>query len=227
MSSPSNQASSAPRRADERKTLPGLAHEPGPQRETAGLVRAGASGDGSHEVVDLLCAERRPCEAHAQADVLLELPAPSLERAPQELGHAGIAFDPTHLHRVLDPDLGLGRDVGDGGLHDGFLPERGQDLGDVAQEGAARAEHQDPVTAQAGVVVEEEGRTVEPDRGLPRTGATLHGEQLVEGGTDDLVLLGLDGRDDVEHLAGAGPLELGQQGVPTAQAGGAGVRRRR
>ena len=54
-------------------------------------------------------------------------------------------------------------------------------------------------------------------------GPALDGEQLVERGTDDLVLLGLDGGDDVEHLAGAGPLELGQQRVAAAQPGGRGV----
>ena len=161
-------------------------------------------------------------EAHAEADVVLEHPAPSLEGVAQQLGHAGVPFDPTHLHRVLDTDLGLGGDVRDGGLHHGLLPERGQDLCDVAQEGAARTEHEDSVTAQVGVVVEEKGGTVESDRRLAGAGAALHGEQLVDGGTDDLVLLGLDGRDDVEHLAGPGPLELGQQRVSAPQAGGAG-----
>ena len=63
------------------------------------------------------------------------------------------------------------------------------------------------------MVVEEEGGPVEPDRRLAGARAALHGQQLVEWGADDLVLLRLDGGDDVEHLAGAGPLELGQQGI--------------
>ena len=58
---------------------------------------------------------------------------------------------------------------------------------------------------------------------MPVPGPTLHGQQLVERGADDLVLLGLDGGDDVEHLAGAGPLELGQQGIAPAQPGGPGI----
>jgi hypothetical protein len=37
------------------------------------------------------------------------------------------------------------------------------------------------------------------------------------GGPDDLVLLGLDGGHDVQHLAGPGPLELGQQGISSPQ----------
>ena len=73
------------------------------------------------------------------------------------------------------------------------------------------------------MVVEQEGGPVESDRRLAGSRPTLHGQELVEGGADDLVLLGLDGGDDVEHLARAGPLELGQQGVAAAEPGGAGV----
>ena len=57
---------------------------------------------------------------------------------------------------------------------------------------------------------------------MPGARAALHGEQLVERRADDLVLLGLDGGDDVEHLAGTGPLELGQEGIAAPQPGGAG-----
>ncbi len=64
---------------------------------------------------------------------------------------------------------------------------------------------------------------MEPDRCLAGARSALHGEQLVERGTDDIVLLGLDGGDDVEHLAGAGALELGQQGIPASQARGRGI----
>ena len=64
---------------------------------------------------------------------------------------------------------------------------------------------------------------MEPDGGLAGAGPALHRQELVEGGADDLVLLRLDGGDDVEHLAGAGPLELGQQRVAAAQAGGPGL----
>ena len=74
------------------------------------------------------------------------------------------------------------------------------------------------------MVVEQEGGAVEPDRRLARARATLDGHQPVERGPDDLVLLGLDGGDDVEHLAGAGPLELGQQGVTTPEPGRAATR---
>ena len=64
---------------------------------------------------------------------------------------------------------------------------------------------------------------MQPDGGLARAGSALHGEELVQGGPDDLVLLGLNGGDDVEHLARASPLELGQQRVAAAQPGGRGL----
>ncbi len=69
------------------------------------------------------------------------------------------------------------------------------------------------------MVVEEECGTVEADGRLARARSALHGEQLGERGPDDLVLLGLDGGDDVEHLAGARPLELCQQRVAAPQPG--------
>ncbi len=73
------------------------------------------------------------------------------------------------------------------------------------------------------MVVEEERRSVEADSRLPRSRPSLHGEQFGQRSADDLVLLGLDGGDDVEHLAGAGPLELGQERVPAPQPGRGGV----
>jgi hypothetical protein len=114
-------------------------------------------------------------------------------------------------------------DVADRGLDDCLFAERGQDLRDVAQERPAGAEHQDALTGQSGVVVEKEGGSVQSDRGLSRAGSSLHRQQLVEGRPDDLVLLGLNGGDDVEHLSRTGPLELGQQGVAAPQPGGAGL----
>ena len=50
---------------------------------------------------------------------------------------------------------------------------------------------------------------MEADGSLSGTGSALHGHQLLERGADDLVLLSLDGGNDVEHLACPGALELG------------------
>jgi hypothetical protein len=49
---------------------------------------------------------------------------------------------------------------------------------------------------------------VQADRGLPGAGRTLDAHGLAQPGADDLVLVGLDGRDDVAHRAGARALDL-------------------
>ena len=63
---------------------------------------------------------------------------------------------------------------------------------------------------------------MEPHRRLPSARSALHGEKLVQWRADDLVLLGLDRGDDVEHLAGTRPFELGQQGIAAPESGGTG-----
>ena len=202
---------------------PCLADQARPQGQPARLVGGRSSDDGGHEVVDPFPIQGRPGEAHTQADVFLQGPAPAFEGTTKKLAHSGVSLDLTNRHRLLGPHLCLGGDVADGRLDNGLFSERGQHLRDVAQEGAAGSEHQDAVTTQSGVVVEEESRPMQPDGGLPGPGPALHGEELVQGGPDDLVLFGLNGGDDVEHLARASPLELGQQGVAAAQPGGGGL----
>ena len=59
----------------------------------------------------------------------------------------------------------------DRGLDDGLLAERGEHLGDVAQEGPARSEHQHPLTGELRMVVEQERSAVEADSRLPRARA--------------------------------------------------------
>jgi hypothetical protein len=49
---------------------------------------------------------------------------------------------------------------------------------------------------------------VQADGGLAGAGRTLDADRLVGAGPDDLVLLGLDGRDDVAHRPDAGALDL-------------------
>ena len=66
------------------------------------------------------------------------------------------------------------------------------------------------------MLVQQECGAVQADRGLAGSRAALHDEADVERRADDDVLLGLDRRDDVAHLAGARPLELGEQRVGDA-----------
>ncbi len=60
--------------------------------------------------------------------------------------------------------------------------------------------------------VEEVCRPVEGHRGFAGARAPLHHQHPGQRGSDDLVLLTLDGRDDVGHPARSGPVQSGQQG---------------
>ena len=62
-----------------------LADQTRPQRQPTGLVWSRPGNDGGNEIVDALTAERRPDEAHAEADVLLQAASSSVERSAQEL----------------------------------------------------------------------------------------------------------------------------------------------
>ncbi len=104
-----------------------------------------------------------------------------------------------------------------GRLDDRRLAERRQHLRDVAEEDGVRADHEHPRVGELlAVLVHEVRGAVEADRGLPRPWASLHDEADVETRAHDDVLLGLDRRDDVAHLAGAGPFELGEERVGDA-----------
>ena len=63
------------------------------------------------------------------------------------------------------------------------------------------------------MLVEKERGAVEADRGLARARSALDDEATVERRADDRVLFGLDRRDDVAHLAGTRPAQLGEQRV--------------
>ena len=120
--------------------------------------------------------------------------------------------------RLRVGQLHLGHEVGQRDLQHRFLAQRRQHLRDVAQERAARADHHHLGARELRVVVEQVGGAVEADRGLAGAGPSLHGEHAGQRRPDHLVLFQLDGGDDVEHHAGAGPLELGQERVTAAQA---------
>src|SRR5439155_3441429 len=64
------------------------------------------------------------------------------------------------------------------------------------------------------VRIEEVGGAVQGDDRLAGAGTTLHDEHATERRADDLVLLGLDGGDDVAETAGASALEGGDQRAP-------------
>ena len=128
--------------------------------------------------------------------------------AGDELGHPGVTLEPRHLRRaVVRHQTGHGRQ-GDPGLAQG-----GQDLLDVAEEERVGPDHQDTLALEGEPVgVEEVGGPVQSHRRLAGARPTLHHQHAGQRGPDDLVLLPLNGGDDVGHPARPGPVEGGQQG---------------
>jgi hypothetical protein len=96
-------------------------------------------------------------------------------------------------------------------LHPG-LAEAGQHLLDVAEEEAVGPDHEHALALEREAVgVEEVGGAVEGDDRLARARAALDHEHAGQVGPDDLVLLALDGGDDVGEATGAHLLEGGDQ----------------
>ena len=71
--------------------------------------------------------------------------------------------------------------------------------------------------------VEQVGGPVECHHGLTCARPTLDGVHAGHGGTDDVVLLGLDGADDVAESPGPGCLKGGDEGALPLQAGAVAV----
>ena len=102
----------------------------------------------------------------------------------------------------------------DGRLRRRRLAERRQDLRDVAQEHRVRPDDEHAFAREPGaVLVQQERGAVQADRGLARARTALHDQARLDRRADDRVLFGLDRRDDVAHLPGAGPAELGEQRI--------------
>ena len=102
----------------------------------------------------------------------------------------------------------------DRGLLDASLAEGRQDLRDVVQEGVVGSDDQHAGPAQPlGVGVQQIRGSVQPDRGLAGAGRALDAQRRVEIGADEIVLVGLDGGDDVAHRADAWALDLLSQQI--------------
>ena len=122
---------------------------------------------------------------------------------------------------VRGAELHVGHQVGQDDQLDAGLAERGQHLLDVAQEDPVGTDHEDALVLQREPVgVEEVGGPVQRHHRLAGAGTALDHEDARLRGADDLVLLGLDGADDVAELAGAAGLQRGQQGRVARQAAG-------
>ncbi len=120
-------------------------------------------------------------------------------------GHADPALDRGGPGRLGAGGADAGVQVADGGQQHAGLAQRRQHLPDVAQEGGVRADHEHAALLQlAAVGVEQVGGPVQGHGGLAGAGPALDHQHPVQAGPDDVVLLGLDGLDDVGHRAGAG-----------------------
>ena len=109
-------------------------------------------------------------------------------------------------------DADVGHEVGQHGQLDAGLAERRQHLLDVAEEQPVGPDHQHALALEREPVrVEQVGGAVQRHDGLAGARAALHHEHAGQRGPDDLVLLALDGGDDVAEAAGAGRLERGDE----------------
>jgi hypothetical protein len=162
-------------------------------------------------------ADRASCEAqdapvHHDHQVAGQRVLPVPQRARDHTRHARVALQ-SGRRRVLvavDPVGGLQpRERRE--LHV-VLAERRQHLVDVAEEDAVRADDEHPLGGEAPAVrIEEVGGSVQRDRGLAGAGAAVDDEDAPRRRPDRLVLLGLNGGDDVAHAAGPVPVERGEQ----------------
>jgi hypothetical protein len=163
-----------------------------------------------HELLELISrqapAPRSPGQDHRgvrRNDLCPQRPA-------QHLRHPRVGLDHRRLIGIgsLDTDDRLDQ-VGDRGLPDVEFAQRGQNVSDVGQEGRVRPDdHHAAARDQFLVRVQQVGDAVQADGGLPGAGRALHAHGARRVRPHDVVLLGLDGGDDVAHRTGARPLDL-------------------
>ena len=130
-------------------------------------------------------------------------------RPADDLGLPCVTLQGGHLGWIEPPDGHALDEFGDGDLADVHLPERGEHLADVVQEGAVGAHDEYAAAGQpAAVSVQQVRGTVQSDRGLAGPWSALDAHRAVQVGAHHLVLFRLDGGDDVTHRTDARPLDL-------------------
>lgn len=130
----------------------------------------------------------------------------------QRFGHGRSALHRGGRGRVRAARVHAGEELGLRGEQHTGLTERRQHLADVAEEGRVGAHDQDRALGQQlPLLVQQERRPVQRDRGLPGARAALDDEDTAVRRADDAVLLRLDGPHDVGHAAGARGVHRGQQ----------------
>ena len=157
-------------------------------------------------VARALSLARRTCLRREDQFAAVHLKGPVSGRNALPVGH-GVGDHLGHVEPALDGGdggvrLGNGGDAGHQPAQarhdDAGLAERGQHAFDVLHEGRRRPHQQDAGALEpVPVRVEQVRGAVQGDSGLARARAALDHEGAGDGGTDDPVLLGLDGADDV------------------------------
>ena len=185
----------------------------------AGVVRARPAAGGRHDLGRLAPADAQDPATERHLETAAQGPLAITHGFGDDRGHALVTLEAGDLDRFGAGRRHLGHERCGRGQVDARLTQRRQHLLDVTEEEAVGPEHEHALALeQEAVGVEEVGGPVERDRGLARARAALHDEHAGQRRPDDLVLLGLDGGDDVAHEARARPLERGQQRRRTRQA---------
>ena len=137
---------------------------------------------------------------------------------PRQVGqhphHFQVALDLRHVGGVAAGRGDTLEQLADRSQVDTVLAEPGQHATDVVGEHRRWADHQHPAVGEpAPVGVEQVGRAVQGDLRLAGAGATGDEGDAVGGRADRLVLLALDGGDDVAHVLAAFPGQGLEQGA--------------
>ena len=129
------------------------------------------------------------------------------------------AFSSATRGRVAQLGLDAVDELPDRALFDRVLAECGQDVRDVFHERAVRPDHEDAAVVQPLVRrVEQPRGAVQADGGLAGARAALDDKGHVGIVRDQPVLVGLDRRDDVAHVASTRSFQLLQQEVTDGRA---------
>ena len=163
-------------------------------------------------------AQAQHAGAEGDLDVATERALAGAHGPRQHLDHPHVALQLGHAGVVHAPDADLGHQSGDGREAHAGLAQRREDLFDVAQEQRVRPHDEHALALQGEAVrVEQVGGPVQRHGRLAGPRPSLDHEDPGQGGTDDLVLLALDGADDVAHVARPGLSQGGQERAGPAQ----------
>ena len=171
----------------------------------AAVVALAATAGLLDDPARLIDGEAQPVDAEPDRDVLTQRALTIVDRLGQHLHHAKVALDGRgrFVVEAIDAHTRPEQVAEHGDLDAGFA-ERRQHLLDVGEEEPVGTDDQHTLTLEREAMrVEEIGGTVQRNDRLAGAGAALHEQHARHRGTDDLVLLALDGGDDVAESTGA------------------------